>query len=171
MRAGHLACKFGRFGPPASLSSAVASLRTRMIPPTTWSELAAELGGHIQTGRKSRPDDLPVDTGSLRTLVARHRERLDIICDHWALSGEWMMMTPAEEWFLMFRMIHGQILALRLTRKTATGQDIETPSRPEALRWLIADSWLPSDDEEVVRSACCAFQRPAPLPPNIRGLT
>jgi hypothetical protein len=140
-----------------------------MIPPTTWNELATELEKHVLTGRKSRPDDLPVDTDSLRALLARHRERLDTICDHWALTGEWMMMTPTEEWFLKFRLIHGMTLALRLTRKMATGKEIETPCHPEAMHWLIADSWLPYDDEEMVVAACAALQQHEPVPPRFRG--
>jgi len=140
-----------------------------MIPPTTWEELGHELDEHVHSGRIARPDDLPVDIDSLRVLLATHRERLDDICNHWALTGEWMMMMPVEEWFLEFRLIHGLMLALRLARKTATGKTLEVPCRPEALRWLIADSWLPHDDEEMVAAACAALQNREPLPPRFRG--
>jgi len=62
------------------------------------------------------------------------------------------------------------ILALRLTRKTATGDTLSVPPRPEALRWLIADSWLPHDDEEMVAAACDASRKHERLPPGFRGL-
>jgi hypothetical protein len=141
-----------------------------MIPPTTWNELATELESQVKAGRTARPDDLPVDADSLRVLLSRHRERLDDICDHWAMTGEWPLIMPFEEWFLKFRLIHGLILALRLTRKTATGDTLSVPPRPEALRWLIADSWLPHDDEEMVAAACDASRKHERLPPGFRGL-
>jgi len=125
-----------------------------MIPPVTLDELAEVLQQTVASGRRSRPEDLPVDADGLRALVSRQRERLDDICGHWALTGEWKMMMPFEEWLLQFRLIHGWKLALVLTRKTATGSTLEVPPRPEALRWLIADTWLPHDEEELVRAAC-----------------
>jgi hypothetical protein len=71
------------------------------------------------------------------------------------------MMMPFEEWFLQFRLIHGWKLALVLTRKTATGETLDVPPHPAALRWLIADSWLSHNEEELAREACSAL-----LPPD-----
>jgi hypothetical protein len=141
-----------------------------MIEPTTWSEIAEDIRRAAQSGRMSRPADLPSHADNLSALLSRHQRRLDDICEHWALTGEWMMMTPAEDWFLKFRLIHGWGLALRLTRKTASGETVRVPPRPEAIRWLISDSWLPSDDAETVRAACAALREPGSSDPKFRGL-
>jgi hypothetical protein len=80
------------------------------------------------------------------------------------------MMTPKEDWYLQFRLIHGLELAERMARPTATGKVFRVPPKPEALRWLIAEAWLECDDEEVVRAACGVFHEREPEPPSIRGL-
>ena len=93
---------------------------------TNWEYLASVLEEAMNSSRTPRPEDLPSDEESVGALLTKYRERLREICEHWAFTGNWKMMMPIEAWFLAFRLDHGWMLALRLRRRTASGEPIYT---------------------------------------------
>jgi hypothetical protein len=137
-------------------------------PTLTWESLAQALEKEVKAERPLTPENLPKDKDGLLCALSQNQARLDEICEAWALTGKWPLMLPVEAWLLQFRLIHGWGLALRLTRKHAHGQTLPVPNRPVALRWLIADSWLQHDLEDLVGSIRPESPSTAPSPHSRR---
>lgn len=111
----------------------------------TWSEMVDLLNQELLALGQTVPSDAPEGAEATQAALAARAARLDQLCERWALTGQWPLMTPLEAWLLGYRLIHARWLAVRLSRPHALGRTIQEPGRPEALHWLLVDSWLPGD--------------------------
>ena len=120
--------------------------------PLSWKALADILEIEVTAEKPPTPKYLPDDRAGLRAVLSGHQPRLNELCETWVNTGQWPMMLPIEWWFLQFLLWHGVELANRLACKNADGETLPVPTREVALRWLIADSRLESDLDELAES-------------------
>jgi|ERR1035437_8219005 hypothetical protein len=138
-----------------------------------WNELAALLYREADRAEVELPKQLPGPRAELIQFLIHHEKRVDDLCELWALTGNWPLMLPVEWWLIQFRLWHGWELAIRLARKNANLETLPTWHRPVSLRWLLADSWLRNDTEQLAGAenpTAPASQRIFPKrPPGLHG--
>lgn len=130
---------------------------------------ALEILEKEKAAMRLQPGVLPRDSASLRRLITGAQERLRDLCNTWALTGKWPLMTPVENELIAFRLEHGHRMACRLCQKHALGRVLCFPGKAAALRWLVSDSWLPFDLEADVAAVVppTDVEPPSSAPPSL----